>query len=60
MKNIFFSIMALAMVSATAFAGGKIETKKAKANTACPAGCPKSKDCHKGAGCPHMPGCVCH
>jgi hypothetical protein len=60
MKNVFFSIMAIAMMSMTAFAGGgKTTVKKHKATTTCPAGCPKSMGCHKGAPCPVMPGCVC-
>lgn len=61
MKNIFFSIMAIALLSTTAFAtGGKGDAKKHKATTTCPANFPQTKDCHKGAVCPHIPGCVCH
>lgn len=60
MKKIFFSVMAIALLSSAAFAaGGKVEVKKHKAATTCPKRCPKTKDCHKGTVCPHTPGCTC-
>lgn len=61
MKNIFFSIVAIAVLSTTAvIAGGKADAKKDKANPTCAAGCSQTKDYPKGATCPHMQGCVCN
>lgn len=64
MKKIIFSIMAIAMLSTVAFAGGgKGDAKKPKAvktcTTHCPPNCPPTKDCPKGGTCPHMPGGSC-
>lgn len=63
MKKIFFSMLAIALLSTTGFAaGGKTDAKKHKANTAktCPTNCPQMKDCQKGTICPQKPGCTCH
>jgi hypothetical protein len=59
MKKLFFSILAISMLSSNAvFAdGGKI-AKKHHAKSSCPKSCPKTKDCGNAAICP-IPGCVC-
>jgi hypothetical protein len=56
MKKIFFSIMAIAMLSTVAFAGGgKGDAKKHKAVKTCPTNCPPNCP----PNCPHMPGGSC-
>ncbi|MDP4244822.1 MAG: hypothetical protein Q8932_03140 [Bacteroidota bacterium] len=60
MKKSFFSILAMALLSTTAFAGGgKPAAKRHKATTTqnCPSNCPRTQDCPKGADCTHMPDC---
>jgi hypothetical protein len=59
MKKLFFSILAIALLSSSAvLAGGGKNSKKQEAKKSCPKGCPKTKDCGKTAICP-VPGCVC-
>jgi hypothetical protein len=59
MKKIFFSILAISLLSTAAvFATGHKEAKKHHAKKTCPKNCPDTKDCHKTALCP-IPGCVC-
>ena len=57
MKNLIFSLLAMSLLSTTAFAGGIKTVKKEHHKTTCPANCNK-KDCPKTADCP-IPGCVC-
>lgn len=48
MKKIFFSIMAITMLSTAGFATKHTSArKKQAAKCECPAGCPKKPDCHK-------------
>ena len=57
MKNLFFSLLAMSLLSTTAFAGGVKPARKEHHKTTCPANCPR-KDCPKTADCP-VPGCIC-
>jgi hypothetical protein len=48
MKKVFFSIMAITMLSTAGFATKHKSVKKKQASKCeCPAGCPKTPACHK-------------
>jgi hypothetical protein len=57
MKNLFFSLLAMSLLSTTAFAGEGKTVRKEHHKTTCPANCSR-KGCPKTADCP-VPGCVC-
>ena len=56
MKKLFFSLLAMSLLSTTVFAGGVKTPGKEHHKKTCPAKCIK-KDCPKMTDCP-MPGCM--
>ncbi len=57
MKKLFFSVLAMSLLSTAVFAGGVKTARKECHKSTCVVKCVK-KDCPKMTDCP-MPGCVC-